>query len=200
MELTSIFPHPGIHPSIAKRSSSRVYDPDRPVGQEELLLLLEAARAAPSSSNQQPWRYLIFDDSNPDALKKARETLNPGNQVWANHAPLLLLALAEEIRPDGRINTSALHDLGLANQNIFLQATSMGLNSRPMGGFNSEKAREYFNIPEEYQPVIMIAIGYPAQPEQIPWPVLEKESLPRLRKPVDSFAFRGGWNQRFLDN
>lgn len=198
IQLTRETANSNVHPLIAARHSSRNYDPNRPLTRELLKALLKAAQAAPSSSNRQPWIYLVFDDSHPEALHNARACLNPDNQVWANRAPVLLLAVAEEIRPDGRKNGKALHDLGLANQNILLQAISMGLNARPMGGFDAQKARELFSIPPEFTPVIMIAVGYPGELEQLPEVVQEKERQPRTRKPLDQFTFQGEWGRTYL--
>ncbi|MEW6179693.1 MAG: nitroreductase family protein [Chloroflexota bacterium] len=187
------FPHPDVHPLIRSRRSSRVYDPERTLTWQQIALLLEAARSAPSSSNRQPWVYLVFEPTNPEQLEKARSCLNPGNQIWANRAPLLLLAITQDIRPDGVENTKALHDLGMANQNLLLQATAMGLNCRPMAGFDAEKARRLFNIPAGYTPRLMIAVGYPGNIEDLPDEIIEKENQPRNRKTIDQFAFRGGW-------
>lgn len=196
----SEFPNPEIHSLIRSRRSSRIYNPDRLLTWEQILLLLEAARSAPSSSNRQPWVYLVFEPSNPEQLEKARSCLNPDNRVWANRAPLLLLAVSEDIRPDGRENTKALHDLGMANQNLLLQATAMGLNCRPMAGFDAEKARQLFNIPEGYTPRVMIAVGYPGDIEDLPEEVQEKERKDRTRKPVEHFAFRGNWQQSLFED
>lgn len=187
-----------VHPLITARHSSRVFDQNRQLSREQLGMLMKAAQAAPSSNNRQPWVYLIFDNSNPDALEKARACLNPDNQVWANHAPVLILAVAEETRPDGRKNGKALHDLGLANENLLLQAVAMGLNTRPMGGFDIQKARELFSIPPEYTPVVMIAIGYPGNIELLPEVVQEKERQLRTRKPLDQFTFQGKWGKPYL--
>ncbi|MCX8023719.1 MAG: nitroreductase family protein [Thermanaerothrix sp.] len=188
-------PHPNLHPLIAQRHSSRLMDSQRPIEPWKIELLLEAARSAPSSNNLQPWRYLIFDERNPEALNKARDCLTPGNQKWANRAPLLILAVAEEIRPDGRPNPKAFHDLGMANENLILQAIALGLNVRPMGGFDAERARNYFNIPSGYTPVVIMAVGYPAEnTDGISPDILEKERSPRLRLPLSSIAFLATWN------
>ncbi len=196
----SEFPHPRIHPLIQSRRSSRLYDPDRLLTWEQIYLLLEAARSAPSSSNRQPWFYLIFEPTNPEQLAKARSCLNPENQVWANRAPLLLLAISQDIRPDGRENTKALHDLGMANQNLLLQATAMGLNCRPMAGFDAYKARHLFNIPDGYTPRVMIAVGYPGNLEDLPSEVKAKEQKERTRNPINQFAFRGNWQEPLFED
>ena len=182
-----------LHPIIRDRFSSRLFDPDRPVPPEMTTALLEAARWAPSSGNGQPWRYLVFDDRNPEALQTARDLLNPGNKVWAESAPVLILSVAKEVRGQGKINSYAQHDLGLANQNLLLQATWMGLHVRPMAGFDRSGAEESFNIPDGYRAMVMIALGYPGQIEDVEPEVQAKEKLPRRRKPQEQFVFMGKW-------
>lgn len=115
-----------IHPLLAQRRSPRAIDPNRPVPREVTQRLLEAARWAPSSGNSQPWRFVVVDA--PDALARAREALHPGNQRWANRAPLLLLICANP-QDDGDINGQPLYlfDCGLAAENLLLQGTAEGL-------------------------------------------------------------------------
>lgn len=168
-------------------------DPERPIPHKVVEVLLEAARWAPSSGNGQPWRYLIFDDRSPRELEKARNLLNPGNQIWAGRAPVLILAVAREIRRGGKFNPYAQHDLGLANQNLLLQASWMGLHVRPMAGFDQAGAEETFSIPEGFRAMVMIALGYPGKLEDADQEVQVKEELPRQRKPQEQFVWLGGW-------
>lgn len=189
-----------VHRLIRSRASSRVYDPERPVPPEMIAALLEAARWAPSSGNGQPWRYLVFDDRVPDAREAARSCLVPGNAVWANRAPVLLLGVAREIRAGGKTNRYAKHDLGLADQNILLQAVAMGLHCRPMGGFDKEKAASLFELPVGHQPLIMIALGFPGRLEDLPQEVQEKEAQERTRHGIDEFAFHGSWGSHIRES
>jgi nitroreductase len=182
-----------LHPIIRGRFSSRLIDSNRPVPPEVIATLLEAARWAPSSGNGQPWRYLVFDDRNPQALDQARGLLDSGNQVWAGRAPVLILAVAKEIRKGGKTNRYAQHDLGLANQNLLLQAIWMGLHARPMAGFNRAGAEDAFEIPDGYRAMVMIALGHPGRLEDVEPEVQAKEKLPRQRKPQEQFVFLGEW-------
>ncbi len=193
--MTEVNPH-SIHPLIAERHSSRLMDPNRPIASAQIEQLLEAARWAPSSNNQQPWRYLIFSNQHPQALQTARQCLSTSNQIWANRAPLLILALAEQTRPDGRPNPKALHDLGMANENLLLQATALGLHCRPMGGFDVECIRQAFHIPDQFEPIIIIAIGYPASADQFPEEIQQKEQQPRQRRPLQNTVFYGKWPEK----
>lgn len=191
----STSPHPPLSTVIRNRQSSKNYDPDKSISPEIIRSLLEAARWAPSSNNRQPWFYLVFDDRVRKERNQARECLTRGN-AYARTAPLLIMAIAEEVNPDGKKNAKALHDLGLANENLFLQATSMGLHCRPMGGFDTQKARLFFSIPEGYTPTILIALGYPPPILTTPPEMQEIDEEPRSRKPIEKFARLGNWSKR----
>jgi len=186
-----------INQLIRDRWSSRNYDPERSVPAEMIDRLLEAARWAPSGRNRQPWRYIVFDERNEGALAQARACLDPGNQEWANRAPVLLLAAAKTMLPNGKILSTATHDLGLANENLLLQAISMGLHCRPMGGFDRECARKSFDIPDEYHPMVMIAVGFQGRIDDLSEDVQSKESTPRTRREIEAFAFLGAWEAKY---
>lgn len=162
---------------------------------DTVLTLLEAARLAPSSFNEQPWRFLIFDGSDGAALERARSCLAAGN-AWAKRAPLLLLSVAaDRWRKDGSANRHAQHDVGLASENLALQATSLGLTVHFMAGFDADRARELFSIPEGFTPMAMIAVGYPGSVEDLPEAHRERELAPRQRRAVSEIAFAGRWNE-----
>lgn len=185
--------HAPIHAVIRARGSSRAYDAQRRVAAETIDALLEAARWAASGGNLRPWRYLVFDDRRPPALEEARACLDAGNQVWARRAPLLSLAVMKENRPSGKPNATALHDVGMANAHLLLQATTMGLHCRPMAGFDATRGARSFGIPEGYRPVVMIALGYPGNPAALPVDLQASESAARQRRPVAESAFLGRW-------
>lgn len=187
-----------VHEIIARRWSPRAIDPDRGVSRETLIALLEAARWAPSSFNEQPWRYLVFDGSDPDALEKARACLRPGN-AWARNAPVLLLSVAKDNWDrNNQPNRHAQHDTGLASENLALQAVAMGLVTHQMAGFDAARAREAFGIPDGFTPMAMIAVGYPGSVEELPPDLQEREKAPRIRKPLGEIAFYGRWAMPFM--
>jgi nitroreductase len=172
-------------------------DPERAVDPATLLSLLEAARWAPSSGNEQPWRFLVFDSRDSVALEAARSCLVPGN-AWARKAPVLLLTVASELfTRNGKPNAYFRHDLGLATENLLLQATEMGLAVHPMAGFDAEKARELFAIPPQHAPTAMIAVGHPGRPEDLPEELRQREAALRSRKPLEEWAFAGRWGNPF---
>jgi nitroreductase len=182
---------------LLRRWSGRAIDPDRPVSRAIVLTLIEAARVAPSSFNEQPWRFLLFDGSDGEALEQARSCLVEGN-AWAKKAPALLLSVAaERWGKDGSPNRHAQHDVGLASENLALQAIAEGLVVHFMAGFDAERARELFGIPDGFTPMAMIAVGYPGDVEKLPPKLHDRELAPRRRKPIEEIAFAGTWDRPF---
>lgn len=130
------------------------------------MALLEAARYAPTCNNEQPWRFLIASDK--DKLTRMREVLDPGNQKWANRAPVLILIAAEKtFLKKGSNNRWSIFDSGTAWGYLSLEAQRRGLITHGMGGFCVEKAREVFNIPEQYEIITVIAVGYYGSKDQL---------------------------------
>jgi nitroreductase len=184
-----------IHDLIANRWSPLAFDANRPVTHEQILTLLEAARWAPSCNNAQPWRYLVFNKTTEvESWEKAFSCLAEGNQIWVKNAPVLLLATTHNFfTHNGQPNRWAQHDCGAANENICLQATSMGLWVHQMGGFDPQKAQELFGIPSDFTCMSMIAIGYQTDPQILEEKYQERELAERHRKPLEEVFFTGRW-------
>ncbi len=169
---------------------------DRRLEREQIVSLLEAARWAPSSFNGQPWSYLIATRDEPEEFERAGESCLVEGNAWAKRAPLLLLAIASlNFSHNGKPNNHAQHDVGLAGENLVLQATSMGLVVHQMAGFLPDKAREVFAIPEGQMPLTMIAVGYLGQTSDLNEAWQKREQAPRSRKPLTEIAFTGKWGQ-----
>jgi nitroreductase len=183
--------HP-IFDVLARRWSTRAFS-DRSVDRETLASLFEAARWASSSGNGQPWNYLVATKDNPAEHERLANVLNPGN-AWAHKAPVLALSVATLHRAD-KPNRTAHHDLGLANENLVIQAVSMGLSVHMMAGFRVDMAREVFEIPANHDPVAMMAIGYPGDPASLPEDLRAKDLAPRQRRPIREFVFGGKFGQ-----
>jgi nitroreductase len=178
---------------IKSRWSPRALSGD-PVEEEKIMSLLEAARWAPSCFNEQPWNFILFKKENQEEFNKIIDVLSPRNQLWAKNAPLIMLSVAKaNFERNGKTNRHALHDVGAAVTNLTLQATSMRLYVHQMAGFNSEKAKQLFNIPDGYEPVSAIAIGYYGSLLSLAEEFKKAESANRSRKPIYDFAFRGKW-------
>jgi nitroreductase len=178
-----------VHELIRNRWSPRSFA-DRPIAPATLNQVFEAASWAFSAMNAQPWQYIYAHKSDSEAFQKILDTLLPGNQPWAKHAPVLIMALANTRFENGQPNGAALHDLGAANATLFLEATALDLHGHVMGGFDREKARHDFNLPEGVEPVAVLALGYLGAAEQLEEPFLSREKAARTRKPVAEFAFQ----------
>ncbi|MCI0489461.1 MAG: nitroreductase family protein [Blastocatellia bacterium] len=180
---------------MRRRWSPRAFEEGRAVERLKIMSLLEAARWAPSCYNEQPWRYLVFDGTDEEALLRARACLVEGN-LWAHKAPLLMLSVARRtFTHNGKPNRTTRHDVGLASENLVLQAVDMGLVAHQMAGFDVERARHEFSIPEGYMILAMIAIGYPhrGSVENLTESLRAKETARRSRKAISEFAFAGRW-------
>ena len=177
-----------INELIARRWSARAFS-TRPVERSKLLSILESARWAPSSRNEQPWRYVIFTSDNVEKLKKAQSVLKDIND-YAKRAPILICAITKKSYSDNsNYNRLHFHDLGAANENMFLEAFNQGLIMHEMGGFDVKKARDVFNVPEDFEVGIMIAIGYQDTHHILPETLIQKAFTPRQRKPLSEIAF-----------
>lgn len=184
--------HITINPLIARRRSPRAYS-DRKIDDTTLNTLFEAARWAPSCNNGQPWRFLYAHAGTP-AFDKLLQTADEFNRQWAKNASVLMLSVAKRhFDHNGKPNTYAWHDVGMAMQNLAIQATELGVIVHQMGGFNSAAARNTFGIPDGFEPVALTAIGYPGSKESLPESLRQKDDAPRVRKPVEEFVFEGEW-------
>lgn len=182
-----------IHELLARRWSPRAFA-ERPVEAKKLQSLFEAARWAPSSNNEQPWRFIVANKTDETQWNRLFACLVEGNRVWAVRAPVLVLSVASlYFGETGELNRHAMDDTGMAVQNLAIQATALGLVVHQMAGFDIERARKDLNIPSEYEPVAMIAIGYPGEPTLLSGTIHEREVAPRRRHPVSSLVFGGEW-------
>lgn len=184
-----------IHDLLANRWSGRAYDAAQSVSKEQVVSLLEAARWAPSCFGDQPWRYVVCNKAdNLQAWQAAFDCLVPGNQSWAVYAPVLLLICADTLfSHNDKPNKWAAYDTGAATENLCLQATALGLMAHQMGGFDADKARTTFNVPERYQILAMVTVGYQAAVESLAGEVKERELAARSRKPLEELFFNGVW-------
>lgn len=173
---------------IKIRRSRRAYS-DRPVEPEKIQSLFEAARWAPSSVNEQPWLYVYATKDQPELWGKIFDALNEGNKIWARNAPLLVLSLARKyfIR-NNMPNTAARYDLGAANAFLSLQAAQLGLNVHQIGGFDVERVKHNLNVPDHYECVVIMVIGYPGDAQSLPENLKLRELAPRERYLQEEFV------------
>jgi len=182
-----------VHEYISKRWSPYSFD-DRLVGKDDLLSLFEAARWAPSSYNEQPWRYIVATKDHPKEFEMLLSCLVEGNQIWAKSAPVLALGIAKlNFDNNNKPNRAAIHDLGLAAGNLLFEATSRRLYVHQMIGILPERACELYEIPEGYEVMTGIAIGYVGVSNNIPDNIRGRDAVRRPRKPLSEFLFSGKW-------
>lgn len=178
-----------VHELIRNRWSPRSYA-NRPIAPDTLNQVFEAASWAFSAMNAQPWQYLYAHKADAEAFQKILDTLMPGNRPWAKNAAVLIVALCKTHHDNGQPNGAAMHDLGAANATLFLEATALGLHGHVMGGFDREKTRRDFSLPEGLEPAVVLALGYLGEAEQLEEPFLSREKAARTRKPVAEFVFQ----------
>lgn len=189
-----------INSLLALRWSGRAYDPARPVTREQLLALLEAARWAPSCFGDQPWRYIVCDrNADAPSWQRAFDCLVEGNQAWARNAPVLLLSIADSrFNHNGQTNRWGQHDTGAASMSLCIEATARGLMVHQMGGFDAERARGSFAVPERFVPMAMLTVGYQLPEQGIPEELREREHAARQRRPLPDSFFAGAWGRAFI--
>lgn len=182
-----------IHDLLKRRWSPRAFA-DRPIEPEKLLSLLEAARWAPSSYNEQPWAFVVATRDQPEDYARLLGCLIEFNQTWAKAAPVLVLTFAHlSFERNQQANRHSYHDLGLAVGALTVQATAEGLAVHQMAGISVEKIRQTFAPPAGWDPVSAVAIGYAGDPETLPKELRERELAAPTRKALASFVFAGAW-------
>jgi nitroreductase len=182
-----------VHQLIRDRWSPRAFA-DKTIPKDVLRSLFEAARWAPSSNNEQPWAYLIATKEDKESFDKMLGVLVEFNAGWAKSAAVLALAIAKlTFAQNNAPNRNAQYDTGAASAWLTVEATSQGLAVHQMAGFDPEKARRSFGIPEGWEPLAVIAIGYPGDPDSLPSKLKDRELAPRTRKPISEFVMSGQW-------
>lgn len=180
--------HP-VNMLFVTRWSSRAMS-GQEVSQEELNMLFEAARWAPSSFNEQPWHFLYAVRSDP-YWQDFFNLLDPFNQQWVEKAGALIVVLSRGLfSRNGEKNVTHSYDVGAAWAQLALQGYSMGLVVHGMAGFDYQRTREELRIPECYTIEAMIAVGKKGTIEDLPEGLRDKEILSE-RKKVEDFVTRG---------
>lgn len=181
-----------IEPLFLARVSSRAFSEER-LTEEELLTLFEAARWAPSSYNNQPWRFIYVRRGEPE-WNLLFDTMIEFNQSWCKNADTLVLVLSRNnFTHNEKHSRTAQFDTGAAWMSLALQAEFQKLNTHAMEGFDYDAARKNFNIPDTYTIDALVAIGRPGNVDDLPEALQEKE-IPSLRKPLKEIVSKGKFN------
>lgn len=200
-----------LHPKVAQtehdildvirtRWSPRAFDPNSEITRDELRRLFEAARWAPSSANEQPWRFVVAERRHAaGAFARLLDALHPKNRAWATAAPVLVLVAVRVAFEGNEIdNPMAFYDAGSAVGLLTLQATAINLHVRQVRGFDADVARAACDMPLPFEPAVVMAIGRAGDPSTL---ALEPQRLaevaPRARRPVSEFVFDDTWGRPF---
>jgi nitroreductase len=183
-----------IHELLLKRRSGRSFDANRPLTNEDIHALLEAARWAPSGGNLQPWRFVMGrkGDATHDTLTAL---LAEFIRQWAQFAPALVLTVYQTARvaSDGNVqpNRTAQHDLGMANLSLAIEAVNRGMMTRMMGGFDRDAALKLIEAEANHLDVgPIIAVGYEAEPIHLSEEIQKRDKMPRTRKPIEELLLK----------
>ena len=182
-----------VHELIRERWSPRAFSRNE-ISSEDLRSLFEAARWAPSSSNEQPWAFIVATRNDNENFTKALQPLVEFNANWAKNAYVLGFAVAElAFAKNNTPNRNAHYDTGAAMSQLTTEATSRGIFVHQMAGFDPDTAREVFEIPSGWDAIAAFAMGYPGDPASLPQPYRDRETAPRVRKPIREFVMNGKW-------
>jgi nitroreductase len=174
-----------LHEVIRTRWSPREFLA-RPVEPEKLRGLFEAARWAASCFNEQPWRFILATRDQPEQFQKVLGLLMEKNQQWAKTAYALGFSTGKKtFTHNGAPDRFGLHDTGAATANLATEATALGLRAHFMGGFDAQRAREEFHVPDDFEIGAAYAIGYIDESVVVPGA--------RTRKSLDEIVFAGDW-------
>ncbi|RJS92937.1 nitroreductase family protein [Salinisphaera sp. Q1T1-3] len=188
-----------IHNTLATRWSPYLFA-ETPVDVNDLQALFEAARWAPSSYNEQPWRFIVGVAGQGDDHQRILDCLAEPNRVWAGRAPVLVLGVVvDQFVPSGTPNKAAEHDLGLAVGNLLVEATVRGLSVHQMIGVDADAAKTEFGVPDSAHVLTAMAIGHADKSGAGEAKYAERDNTTRTRKPLPEFVFgtRFGTSARF---
>jgi nitroreductase len=179
---------------ITERFSPRAFS-EKEISEQEIKALFKAASLAASSYNEQPWRFVYALKSNQQDFNNILDCVLEFNKPWAKNAAALVVCVAKNnLTLNDKTNEHAWHDLGLAVGNLSIQALSMDIYLRQIGGFMANKTKEILAIPEGYSPVSVIALGFLGDLNNLTPELQEKEKAAKQLKPLEEIVFNGRWN------
>jgi nitroreductase len=180
----SVYP---INPIFLNRWSPRAYS-ERKVSDQDLYTVLEAAHWAPSSNNDQPWRFIFAKTD--EQLAVFHTFLSEFNLSWASKAPVLIMVASNKYRENGDSNRPHPFDSGTAWGYLALQAKLLGLDTHAMGGFDREKARIALNVPDEFELHAVVTLGYRGDKNTLS-DTMQQREIPNQRRSLNDVIFEG---------
>lgn len=182
-------PNYPINPILLNRWSPRSMTGEE-LTDDELMTLFEAARWAPSSYNNQPWRFIYAKRNTPE-WDTLYNLMIDFNKQWTKNAAAIAVSISRNVFDhNGKPSITHSYDTGAAWMSIAIEGTSRGLVVHGMQGFDFEKARKDLSIPDDYTVEAMLAIGKRAPKENLPKEMQEKES-PSNRRPLSEIVMNG---------
>jgi nitroreductase len=168
---------------LVERWSPRAYDADVQLSDDQLGSLFEAARWSPSSSNTQPWSFVVGRRGD-ETFDLIVSLLAPGNAVWAHRASALVVNIVEEVSKAGKPQSASHYDVGQAAAHLSVQATHMGLIVHQMAGFDKDGMHAALGLDDRHRPIVVMAIGKNGDVDALPDDIQVRESATRSRKPL----------------
>jgi nitroreductase len=196
MDKPAVLDYP-IHDLMRRRWSPRAFSPE-PVPKEALRSVLEAARWSASASNLQPWHFIVAQKADKAGFERMLSCLDSGNQAWCKDVPVLMLSIARTGLDGGKQNRYAWHDLGQAAAHLTVQAATLGLYVHQMAGIEPDRIRELYAVPEDYDPVTAIALGYVGKPGMLNDKLKARELAARERRAQAAFVFEGKFGDKAI--
>lgn len=176
-----------IDDAIKNRWSTRAFDKTKPVPEDELLAIFEAARYAPSCFNEQPWQFIVSRDE--VTRQKILHCLTEKNQAWAGNAPVLAVILAKQnFAYNNQQNRWHQFDTGTSWGYLSLEAERRGLITHAMAGISADKVREAFDVPDDISVIAGLAIGYSGGFNDLSESDQAREK-PATRKPLENLFY-----------
>lgn len=177
-----------VHELFISRWSPRAMSGEE-IDEATLKTLFEAARWAPSSNNNQPWRF-IYARRNTPHWDRLFNLMNEGNQVWAKKAAVLIVVISKTTFDSGKPARTHSYDTGAAWVSLALQGSIKNLVVHGMQGFDYEQARKELQVPDDYSVEAMIAIGKHGNKKDLPAYQQERE-FPSARKTIAEITMEG---------
>lgn len=186
VQATRVSEYP-VSPLFLNRWSTRAFS-TREVSDQDLYTVLDAAHWAPSSFNDQPWRFVVAKTEEQRSV--FHQFISEFNLTWVSTAPVLIVVASDRLRDNGDPNGAHAFDAGAAWATMAIQATLLGMVTHAMGGIDRNKARQMLNIPDHFEIHAVIALGYHGDKSLLPEGVQQRE-IPNSRRPLNELVYEG---------
>ena len=169
---------------------------DQPIPEPIIKQIVEAGHLTASAANRQPWHFIVVTQANQELHESLVGTMTGRNSLWTKNVPALIVTVAKMNPEMPAANRFAYYDLGQAVAHLTVQAADLGLHVHQMAGYDAAQVRELLQIPDSYEPMTIVAVGYNGNVEDLPQEMglRDDESAPRTRKPLTDFVFGDHWN------